>query len=108
MPRGPARRSLSRTRALHAVEWGLLCAAAAAGAALVRAGSRRALRAGATAALVGVVGGLVGGAIDQRLRAANESVALVAGITITASIAATGGLAGRSSARAVFAAALGA
>jgi hypothetical protein len=97
-----------RLGALHALEWALLCAAASAGATLACAGPGRALRATAKGALAGAVGGLVGGAIDQGLRATDESLALVVGVTITASIAATGGLIGRPSARAVVAAALGA
>jgi hypothetical protein len=100
--------AMLRIGALHAFEWALLCAAASACAAFACAGPRRALPAMAKGALAGAAGGLIGGALDQALRPTDEGLALVAGITITASIAATGGLVGRSSAGVVLAAALGA
>jgi TIR domain len=96
-----------RLGALHALEWGVLAAAAAAAVALVTGG--RAGRAAVIGGLAAAFGGIVGGALDEILREQHHrSLGLIAGVLITAPIAASGGLVGRASTRAVIAAALGA
>ena len=95
--------------ALHAIEWALFAACAAAAATLVARGTRAAARAFALGALLGALAGLVSGALEQWLRAHHHlDTGALAGATLAATIAALAGLAGKRSAASVVAAGLGA